>query len=120
MYAMKGGKVYKMRDENDKDIERAIITNKNELADGKKWSHQTKPIEIKDKFDWKDGNIKPQNEETKMVNLADPEEFNKFKAVPNPPKKMNNSKVAPGKDGIKPMSRGSALDKIPESEKEHE
>lgn len=46
MYAMKGGKVFKMRDENDKDIERAIITNKNEVADEKKWTHQTAPIQV--------------------------------------------------------------------------
>jgi hypothetical protein len=98
MYAMKGGKVFKMKDENNVDIEKIIITNDDNIKD-ESWKHQNAPVEM-DKFNWSNMpsmvNINPSNNESKnMKNLANPNDTSKFGGIPDPAPKKRLRKIAP-------------------------
>lgn len=70
--ALKGGKLTKMIDAENNEIERIQLNNDNEILDDDNWKHQSKPVDIK-RPEWNDI---PQFT-SKMANLKKTEDLNK-------------------------------------------
>lgn len=98
----------KMKDADDKEIERAILIKTDKPID-KTWRHQSVPAEVRRKsiYMWNDIPAK-----TNMVNLPTKDDINS--KIPNPPKIQ---KVAPNRK-YNPLGKGTTLNKILESDKE--